>query len=121
MVKATTGLNYEILKGLLGRELDNVEEQALDRLKTSVGQRPLEFYHTVGVYNNDDKKENHVAAGDLAAHLVYNLQARPGRAFFVNGICFNYGYLGFERAAKYERRFAKEGMPRMRKASIPYQ
>lgn len=53
------------------------------------------IHTTVGVYNNLTVpfKSNGVKSENLAAHIRYNLACRPGRAFFVDGICLNAGYL----------------------------
>lgn len=48
---------------------------------------------TVGVYANLDRVYNGVAIEDLVSHMNYNLQARPGRALFIEAICFHKGNL----------------------------
>ena len=58
------------------------------------------IHTTVGVYNNDSQKTNGVKSEDLAGHIWYNLNLRPGRAFFVDGYCLNKGYLDDERIEK---------------------
>ena len=50
------------------------------------------IYSTIGVYSNYSKKFNGVAAEHLVSHIKYNLLYRPGRAFFVEGKCINFGY-----------------------------
>ncbi len=51
------------------------------------------LYHTRGLYASLTFKDNGVKGEFLADHIKYNLLMRPGRAFFVNGVCFNTGYL----------------------------
>lgn len=55
------------------------------------------IHHTRGVYNSGHFKDNGVSSENIASHIWYNLNMRPGRAFFVDGICLNTGYLGKER------------------------
>jgi hypothetical protein len=59
----------------------------------------MTIHHTLGVYPNGDRKHNGVVDSHLAEHIAYNLAWRPGRAFFVDGVCHNTGYLGAERCA----------------------
>jgi len=56
---------------------------------------------TIGVYANGDMKYNIVADEDLERHTQYNLDFRPGRAFFVDGVCKNQGYLSDEKVAEW--------------------
>lgn len=51
------------------------------------------IYTTVGIYADHSFKFNGVVGENLLDHLQYNLDNRPGRAFFIEGICFNSGYL----------------------------
>jgi hypothetical protein len=57
------------------------------------------IHQTVGVYKNGDMKRNGVPAENLEAHIKYNLFWRPGRAFFVDGVCHNKGYLNDQEIA----------------------
>jgi hypothetical protein len=114
------GLTNETLSKLLGRELDLVEAHGLERLLEEYGGRNLEFFYTVGIYNNEDSKSNHVATEHLTNHIAYNLVMRPGRAFFVNGICLNQGYLGAQRCCAHEARLKAAGLPVMRRSTAPY-
>jgi len=66
-----------------------------------------EVYSTIGVYSNEDRRENAVASKDLEAHIKYNLEKRPGRAFFVEGRCINPGYLSKERILELEGEFKR--------------
>lgn len=54
------------------------------------------IYTTVGVYGNGTYKTNGVSEDDLELHIKYNLDFRPGRAFFVEGKCINKGYFSDE-------------------------
>lgn len=63
------------------------------------------IHTTIGVYNNGDMKINGVKHENLADHVEYNKSYRPGRAFFVDGICVNRGYLTEERIKEYEKLF----------------
>lgn len=74
---------------------------------------------TVGVYPNNDYVTNGVASDDLAEHIRYNLNARPGRAFFVDGKCRNVGYLGKERCDEWEEFIASNLTPPTR-CTRPY-
>lgn len=60
------------------------------------------FHHTRGVYANGEFKDNGVAPEDLEIHIEYNLTMRPGRAFFVDGVCRNRGYLSEEQCRRVE-------------------
>lgn len=62
---------------------------------------------TVGVYPNGEHKSNGVDSENLAAHIAYNLRYRPGRAFFVDGICIHRGYLSREECDKWEVKLSK--------------
>ena len=64
------------------------------------------IHTTIGVYNNGERKVNGVTTEHLVAHIAYNLRLRPGRAFFVDGLCLNYGYLGYERCKALEAELA---------------
>lgn len=50
------------------------------------------IYTTVGIYADQSFKFNGVKGENLLDHLHYNVDNRPGRAFFIEGICFNSGY-----------------------------
>jgi len=49
-------------------------------------------------------KHNIVAEEDLEGHIKYNLDLRPGRAFFVDGVCKNKGYLSDEKVSEWEEK-----------------
>lgn len=48
---------------------------------------------TVGVYPNISVKfkSNGVMSERLAEHIKYNMDFRPGRAFFLDGVCIHQG------------------------------
>jgi hypothetical protein len=60
------------------------------------------IHHTAGYYANGSRKTNGVESSGLAEHIKYNLDMRPGRAFFVDGKCHNQGYLTQERCDEIE-------------------
>lgn len=66
---------------------------------------PKKIYSTIGVYNNGDRKLNGVILEDLINHIVYNLEMRHGRAFFLEGQCLNVGYLSLDRINDLESEF----------------
>jgi len=55
-----------------------------------------QIYTTVGVYRNGDRITNRVLREDVFSHISYNLTFRPGRAFFLEGICLNRGYFSID-------------------------
>ena len=57
---------------------------------------PNRIYHTRGVYASLHHKDNGVKGVHLADHIKYNVVMRFGRALFIEGICFNQGYLSKE-------------------------
>ena len=61
------------------------------------------IHHTAGYYGDGSRKTNGVKSENLAKHIQYNLIMRPGRAFFVDGICIHTGYLASERCKEIER------------------
>jgi hypothetical protein len=77
------------------------------------------IHTTIGVYANGDRKTNGVPSEDLATHIWYNLKFRPGRAFFVDGICLNNGYLHEDRIAELEKEF-KENPIKIERDTAPY-
>ena len=58
------------------------------------------IHTTVGVYSNFSFKSNGVPSEDLARHIAYNINFRPGRALFIDGICVYAGYLTDEGVTK---------------------
>lgn len=58
------------------------------------------IHHTVGVYANGSMKTNGVAEEHLKDHIQYNLNYRPGRALFVDGVCIYEGACSKETLAK---------------------
>lgn len=58
------------------------------------------IHHTVGVYPNGSMKTNGVDAKHLKDHIQYNLDYRPGRALFVDGVCVYEGNVSKETLAK---------------------
>ncbi len=80
----------------------------------------MRIHHTMGVYNDGSRKHNGVSAEHLAGHIEYNLAMRPGRAFFVDGVCHNVGYLGTERCIEIEREWAEKPV-KFDRCTAPYQ
>jgi len=78
------------------------------------------IHHTMGVYNDGSRKHNGVASEDLASHIWYNLNLRPGRALFVDGFCLNEGYLSKERCEAIESELKAKPVI-MQKCTVPYQ
>lgn len=121
MAKELTGLSESILEKLMGRELDLIEKHGLNGLLAEISEMQPQLVWSVGVYNDDSRKQNYVAVEDLANHIAYNLSYRPGRAFFVNLHCLNQGYLGAKRADEWKERLRREGIPEMKRHTVPYQ
>lgn len=82
----------------------------------------MTIHHTMGVYNNETVayKHNGVAHDHLKEHIAYNLLMRPGRAFFVDGVCLNTGYLSQERIDAIIAEL-KAAPVVMRECTAPYQ
>jgi hypothetical protein len=83
------------------------------------------IHHTVGVYPNDEhgcgRKHNGVTSENLARHIKYNLDFRPGRSLFVDGWCI---YTGIGRTRERDEAVEKElqANPRtMERDTAPYQ
>lgn len=57
---------------------------------------------TVGIYPNGDRVYNGVDIEDLVLHMNYNLQARPGRALFIEAVCFHKGSLTEDQTVSIE-------------------
>lgn len=102
------------------RELDDQERSGVEALQGLYGDEPPALFFTVGVYNNDSFKTNYVREEDLADHIAYNIIMRPGRAFYVNFVCLNRGYLGEQRALEWQEKLSKQGLPEMRKDTRLY-
>lgn len=66
------------------------------------------IYTTVGVYRNQDYKVNGVEIDRLPAHVAYNLDYRPGRALFVNGICIYHGSLSVDEVLEWEKKITED-------------
>ena len=66
------------------------------------------IHTTTGVYNNDERKTNGVPSEGLANHIKYNITRRPGRAFFLDGVCIHTGYLSDERCLEWEKKLQAE-------------
>lgn len=78
------------------------------------------IHTTIGVYANGDIKTNGVTEENLQPHIEYNLAARPGRAFFVDGVCLNTGNLSDEQIKIYTRLFSGDSKYCRTKDSQPY-
>lgn len=76
------------------------------------------IHTTVGIYNDGSRKCNGVSSEDLASHIWYNINLRPGRAFFVDGFCLNEGYLGKERCEEINEEIKAV---KVTKNTVPYQ
>lgn len=50
-----------------------------------------ENHLTIGIYPNGSYKTNVVNNQQIYCHIAYNLVLRPGRTFFCDGVCLNYG------------------------------
>jgi len=77
------------------------------------------IHHTMGVYNNGDRKHNGVSSENLASHIWYNQTMRFGRALFVDGFCLNRGYLTPERVKVIEDELQANPI-KMPKDTAPY-
>lgn len=62
---------------------------------------------TIGVYGNDTYKVNIVDPRDLEHHIQYNKDMRPGRGFFVDGVCVNKGYMSDKRVEEWTKKIAE--------------
>ena len=60
-----------------------------------------EIVTTIGLYLNESYLFNGVQLDGLYDHYKYNFLMRPGRAFFINGVCFISGYFGDRAKAQY--------------------
>lgn len=78
------------------------------------------IHHTMGVYNDGSRKHNGVAPQHMESHIKYNLDNRPGRAFFVDGVCLNHGYLSQERIDVITAELREHPVPQTR-VTAPYQ
>lgn len=79
----------------------------------------MKIHHTMGLYLDGSRKHNGVAPEDLEAHITYNLNMRPGRAFFVDDKCLNTGYYSAEGCALVEAELAANPVV-MKKVTRPY-
>lgn len=63
--------------------------------------------HTMGLYPDGSVKNNGVLEEDLPEHIKYQ-ECRPGRAFFVDGICIYKGIgVSQEDIDKWEKQLAE--------------
>lgn len=76
------------------------------------------IHHTRGVYPNGDYKDNGVPSEDIAGHIFYNISYRPGRAFFLDGICICRGIGVSDELIKKHTNITDQ--PKMSKATKPY-
>ena len=84
------------------------------------------IHHTVGVYPNGQMKSNGVfvdyddyfAENPLIRHKDYNVAHRPGRALFVDGICYYKGHVSDEVLAQSAIKIA--AMTKPTKDTRPY-
>jgi hypothetical protein len=80
----------------------------------------MKLHVTVGVYPNGGFKTNAVDPEHLESHIEYNLAARPGRGFFVDGECLNNGYLDPEQIIEWKQKIAALDL-KPTTCSAPYQ
>lgn len=76
------------------------------------------IYHTMGVYSDGSRKHNGVREENIEHHIQYNISMRPGRGFFVDGVCKHKGYLSDEEVAKVEAEM-KENPRHMKADTAP--
>lgn len=74
---------------------------------------------TIGVYANGEMIHNVIPNECLAHHIKYNLIFRPGRAFFVDGVCKNQGYLSFSEIEEWTEKIKNMEFD-MSTPTIPY-
>lgn len=79
----------------------------------------MKIHHTMGVYLDGNRVHNGVHPEDLQGHIEYNVAMRPGRAFFVDGICHHIGYFTIEACAVIEAELAHTPVV-MKKVTRPY-
>jgi hypothetical protein len=80
----------------------------------------MKLHVTVGVYSNGSFKTNAVDPEYLGSHIEYNLAARPGRAFFVDGECLNNGHLDSEQIIEWKKQISELNL-KPTTCSAPYQ
>lgn len=73
----------------------------------------------MGVYANGERKINGVPAENLGNHILYNIQNRWGRAFFLDGVCIYKGYLSWEQCWEIEKEL-KEKPLKIERDTAPY-
>lgn len=66
------------------------------------------IYSTVGVYGNGECKVNGVKIENIPDHIKYNINMRPGRALFVNGICIHHGFLRVDEVLKWQNKIMED-------------
>lgn len=76
------------------------------------------IHTTIGVYSDGSCKVNGVKSENLAEHLAYNINYRPGRALLLNGLILYKGFLGKNNLAK---ALAKHGHIKVKEDTAPYQ
>ena len=91
-----------------------------DYLQNNIPGESEKIYTTIGVYSNGDLKINGVEVANFKKHVDYNLKMRPGRAFFVDGVCINKGCLDEEEVSEYTRLFNSDTKYLRTKDSKPY-
>lgn len=69
-------------------KLNSYSTEVANKILSST-QKP--YFTTVGIYSSQDYIVNGVTRSNLAGHIWYNLQFRPGRALFVEGHLLNEG------------------------------
>jgi hypothetical protein len=61
---------------------------------------------SIGVYASGSHVVNIVRPEDLKGHIDYNKVMRFGRALFIDGQCFNEGYLNKDEVEKWKETIA---------------
>lgn len=81
----------------------------------------MKIHTTSGLYPNGDFKMNGVPSELLEKHIEYNRMYRPGRAFFVDGVCVHKGIgVSDEQITNHERLLKSDSNYRITKDTRPY-
>ncbi len=78
------------------------------------------IHTTIGLYANGSFKINGVDPEHLKDHIQYNIDWRPGRSFFVDGVCHNKGYHTDEEIKEFIERIKNDDKFKMNKCTMPY-
>jgi len=86
-----------------------------------VKERQSMIHTTVGLYRDGSFKINGVKSERLASHIQYNLDNRPGRALFMDGICIHDGNLDVEKIVAFEEKLTSDMSYIRSEDTEPYQ